>query len=417
MAPLLASMLLAAAVGLSSVDIAGAAPEQSAPVGGVVPGLTGAAAQEAAGEAAVRFKELTPARVARAEADLHTAWGIFFNDNASTGLQATHTVLNITTTGGDFVYAPTALPPGGACTEMTTAYTPTGPKLWAWDWCDGRDTIGKIVNMDAAFLNTYTTTVNGHRAYTMDEHRTSVSGNVWSVFLFNYQTNAWDLFYSSGGTKDIPGSTWDFFEIYTTVNPATGAGFYCQNLAGLTLEASAVKVMQNGTWVPASSSNSSLSSPPAGSRFDCPSLTFTIVHANDDWIARIGPPAQGTSFEAEASGNTRGGQAAVRSSSGASGGALVGWIGNGTANFLQFNNITGTAGAHQITIFYASGANRSLTISANGGAATSVNTPTTGGWDTVGSVTTTVNLNAGTNILRIGNPTGWAPDIDRIMVL
>lgn len=74
----------------------------------------------------------------------------------SQGLQATHAVLNVTTTGGDFVYAPTALPPGGACTEMTTAYTPSGPKLWAWDWCGGRDTIGKIVNMDAAFQSTYT---------------------------------------------------------------------------------------------------------------------------------------------------------------------------------------------------------------------------------------------------------------------
>jgi hypothetical protein len=155
---------------LSYVDTTAAAPEQGAPPGGVVPGLTGAAA-----------------RVARAAADLHTAWGIFFNDKASQGPQASHTVLNVTTTGGDFVYAPTALPPGGACNGMATAYTPTGPKLW----------------------------------------------------------------------------------------------------------------------------------------------------------------------------------------------------------------------------FYASGENRSLTISANGGAATSVNAPSTGGWDTVGSVTATMNLTAGTNTIRIGNPSGW----------
>jgi hypothetical protein len=28
--------------------------------------------------------------------------------------------------------------------------------------------------------------------------------------------------------------------------------------------------------------------PPAGSAYDCPSLTFTVVHANDDWSATIG---------------------------------------------------------------------------------------------------------------------------------
>ncbi len=129
-----------------------------------------------------------------------------------------------------------------------------------------------------------------------------------------------------------------------------------------------------------------------------------------------GAPPAGTSYEAEASANTLGGQAAVRSSSGASGGAVVGYVGNGTANYLQFNNVNAAAGARPVTIFYASGATRSLTASANGGAATSVSTPSTGGWDTVGSVTVTLTLAAGTNTIRIGGATGWAPDIDRIVV-
>jgi hypothetical protein len=59
-ASLLASALPAAAVGLSVVDGAAAAPDPGVPVGGVVPGRTGAAA-----------------------ADQHTARGIFFNGNAS----------------------------------------------------------------------------------------------------------------------------------------------------------------------------------------------------------------------------------------------------------------------------------------------------------------------------------------------
>jgi len=403
---------VAGLVGLSLVDGGAAA---AAPAGGVVPGITGAAAERAAGEGAVHFRELTRQRLARA--DLHTAWGTFFNDSASSGLQATHTVLDITTTGGDdWVYAPTALPPGNACIEMTTAYTPSGPKLWAWDWCGGRDTVGKLVNMDATFQATYTTVVNGRRVYTMDEHRTDAGSNTWTAYLMNYRTGAWDVFYTSGGTKDIPGSSWDFFEIYTTVNPSTGAGYYCRDLLGTTIDASDMKVQQNGAWVPAAPGNSSLSSPPAGSRFDCPSLTFSIVHANDAWRAQFGPsqpPPTGTSYEAEA--GTLAGQAAVRSSSGASGGALVGYVGNGTANYLQLA-VNATAGPHQLTIYYASGEARSLTVTANSGTPTAVTTPGTGGWDTVASTTTTVALTAGTNTIRLGNPSGWAPDIDRIVL-
>jgi hypothetical protein len=248
----------------------------AAPAGGVVPGLTGPAALKAAGAAADHFRALTPNRVA----ELHDAWGIFFNDNASSGLQATHTVLDITASGGDYVYAPTALPPGNSCIELTTAYTPDGPKLWAWDWCGGRDTIGKLVDMDSTFTATYTTTVNGRRVYSMDEHRTSTTANTWTVYLMNYRTHAWDVFYTSSGQKDIPGSSWDFFEIYTA------SGSYCHDLSGRTIEASGVKVSRNGSWVPAAPSNSGLDAPPPGSAFDCPSMTFTVVHANDDWSAR-----------------------------------------------------------------------------------------------------------------------------------
>jgi hypothetical protein len=270
-----------------------------------VPGLTGAAAQRSVSAAADRFRALTPQRVAAARAanaaapdavvqpdELHTAWGIFFRDTAGSGLQATHSVYNLTTHGDDFLYAPTALPPGGACTEMTTAYTPSGPRLWAWDWCGGRDTVGKVVNIDSSFLNTYTTSLNGAPAYTMRETQTSTSNNAWTVYLFNYTTQAWDTFYATSGTKDIPGSSWDFFEVYTTVDASTGAGYYCADGNGKAFEASGVQVTQNGAWTAANSSNSSLDSPPSGSTFDCPSLRFSIVHANDHWVGKIGntPP-------------------------------------------------------------------------------------------------------------------------------
>ncbi len=45
-----------------------------------------------------------------------------------------------------------------------------------------------------------------------------------------------------------------------------------------------------------------------------------------------------------------------------------------------------------------------------------MNTPSTGGFDTIGSVTVTVTLAAGANTIRFGNTSGWAPDFDRIVV-
>ncbi|HEX3642094.1 MAG TPA: carbohydrate-binding protein [Ktedonobacteraceae bacterium] len=42
--------------------------------------------------------------------------------------------------------------------------------------------------------------------------------------------------------------------------------------------------------------------------------------------------------------------------------------------------------------------------------------PSTGDWNTVGKLTTTVHLNAGDNTITFFNPDGPAPDIDRIVV-
>ncbi|NUR70541.1 MAG: hypothetical protein HOU81_06955 [Hamadaea sp.] len=400
------------------------ASADTAVTGGTVPGLTGAAAVAAAGPAADRFRELrqSSTRKAAVLAQLHTSWGVNFPNGQSAGMRATQSVVTgtgTTTSGGDYVYAPTAIPAGGACIEMTTAYTPSGPKLWAWDWCGGRDTVGKLTNMDSAFLAAYTTTVNGRPAYRTDIHKTSTTANTWTAYLYNYQTNVWDSYFTSTGTYDLPQFPfgWDMFEVYTSINPATGVGYYCTGLAGRAFESSSIQVLVNGVWTAANTTNAPTDGAvPSGSAFDCPALTFSVVHPNDNWLDQIGAPPSGNSAEAEASTNTLAGQAAVRSSSGASGGALVGYVGNGTANYLQFNGITSTAGAHSVRVYYASGATRSMTISVNGGTAISVSTPSTGGWDTVGSVVVTLNLVAVSNTIRFGNPTGWAPDFDRIVI-
>ncbi|MGC9670905.1 MGH1-like glycoside hydrolase domain-containing protein [Planosporangium sp. 12N6] len=129
------------------------------------------------------------------------------------------------------------------------------------------------------------------------------------------------------------------------------------------------------------------------------------------------PPPTGTSYEAESSANTLTGQAAARTSPNASGGRVVGYVGGGGGNTLRFNGVTAAAaGSRTVTVHYASGEDRSVQISVNGGAAVTVGTPSTGGWDTIGSVTVSLTLAAGTNTLTFGNTSGWAPDIDRIVV-
>ena len=71
----------------------------------------------------------------------------------------------------------------------------------------------------------------------------------------------------------------------------------------------------------------------------------------------------------------------------------------------------GTDGARAVTIHYLSAVARTAVVNGQ-----TVTFPATASWDSVGSTTVTLNLSAGSNTITIANPTGWAPDIDRITV-
>ncbi|WP_222106387.1 fibronectin type III domain-containing protein [Catellatospora sichuanensis] len=115
-------------------------------------------------------------------------------------------------------------------------------------------------------------------------------------------------------------------------------------------------------------------------------------------------------YEAEASGNTRTGTAAVAACAACSGGSKVGYLGNGAA--VAFNGVAGgTGGSRTVTVYYTSAEARTAVVNGQ-----TVSFPATANWDTVGSTTVTLNLSAGTNTITVGNPSGWAPDIDRIAV-
>ncbi|WP_171681431.1 cohesin domain-containing protein [Paenibacillus planticolens] len=132
------------------------------------------------------------------------------------------------------------------------------------------------------------------------------------------------------------------------------------------------------------------------------------------------PKPTGVSYEAEADANTLSGTADKRANSGASGGYIVGNVGNGSGNSLQFNQIQAeTAGSYELAIHYINGGgSRKGDLSINGAATIPVTFPSTGGWTTVGTQVIKVNLNAGSNALKFSNSTAgdYAPDFDKIVV-
>ncbi|WNS43924.1 fibronectin type III domain-containing protein [Paenibacillus sp. MMS20-IR301] len=122
------------------------------------------------------------------------------------------------------------------------------------------------------------------------------------------------------------------------------------------------------------------------------------------------------SYEAEAAGNTLTGTAAVAACTACSGGSKVGYVGNNTGT-LQFNGVgAAAAGTYTLTVSYLSAEARSVQLRVNGGTASTLNMPSTGGWTTVGTAQAQVQLNAGNNTIHFSNPAGWAADIDRIQI-
>ncbi len=121
------------------------------------------------------------------------------------------------------------------------------------------------------------------------------------------------------------------------------------------------------------------------------------------------------SYEAESSGNTLAGGAVVSSSANASGGAKVGYVGNGGT--LTFNGVTAaSAGNYVLTLVYLSAEARSVQVTVNAGSPVTVALPSSGGWDVLKTYDLTVALASGNNTVKLANPSGWAPDIDRIVV-
>lgn len=146
-----------------------------------------------------------------------------------------------------------------------------------------------------------------------------------------------------------------------------------------------------------------------------PSITPTA-------IASIPVATPSTSYEVEAADNTRDGTKTF-SCSLCSGGLRVSWISNNI--FLQFNHINVSYGGnYTLTIYYLNsipGRQTSAFVSVNDGPnviVPGIQILNVNCCDNVLPQITqmTVSLHAGNNTIRLSNPTGHAPDIDRIVV-
>lgn len=129
-----------------------------------------------------------------------------------------------------------------------------------------------------------------------------------------------------------------------------------------------------------------------------------------------GPPTGPLSYEAEATGNTLAGGAVTAACGGCSGGSKVGYLGNGST--LTFTNVDGgNGGTRTVTLHYATQEARTARIQANGLTPQTVQFPPTADWVTTRTTTVSLPLSAGRgNTITIANPSGWAPDIDKITV-
>jgi hypothetical protein len=161
--------------------------------------------------------------------------------------------------------------------------------------------------------------------------------------------------------------------------------------------------------------------PTTSSAYDAQRVTEHEMDEVMGFGSRLNPGSCPNQYEAEAPNNTLEGSAGIQLCQTCSGGAEVVYVGNNSGT-LQFNGVTVNAThSYVVTIWYTNGdaAPRYAYLSVNDSPGTPVSFPSTGSFETVGSVQRTVTLNVrDNNTLKFYNPiTGnWAPDFDRIGV-
>lgn len=271
-------------------------PSPSAPTGDVVSGvLRGAAVPHNSSADVSRFlaahaqRTGAPrtlagggARAADPVKTIHPAQGIaLLNHHNPTGASATHSVapgLTITHPGST-VYVPTLYPASGACIEVSTRYVQGTRDVAAWDWC-GSINFAASVRIDEDFVAKYTKA----DAYRVRIVQTDSASNTWTASLYNVQKGVWDTLFTSGGTSQGGAGGWDIYELYSGVD-AGGDSYVCGDLHDTPFEASAIMVLADGQWAPASPDNADTHYDQPSDNFDCPGHQYQLVNEYDHWRA------------------------------------------------------------------------------------------------------------------------------------
>jgi len=153
------------------------------------------------------------------------------------------------------------------------------------------------------------------------------------------------------------------------------------------------------------------------------STAFSVVAIGTDGTksapskAVVLTPHTPVAYEAEAPENAFDGGASRNGCGGCSGGGKAGNLGG--SGSVTYNDITAPAdGTYLMAIDYVdASSSRTIVVTVNG---VSFQQPMAGSaddnWDRAQRVVVPVTLKAGANTVKFGNPTDYAPDIDRIMV-
>ncbi len=221
-------------------------------------------AQMRAGDRAAASPDLTT---------IHEYVGTSFNSN-TLGSQATQSVSTKIkpANAGTTLYTPTMYPSGGSCIEMSTAYFHDSQVVAAWDWCKAITFVAQV-DINKKFMSTYTQ----HKNYSVQIIQTDGASNTWTSYLYNYQKNTWQKFYSQSGSSQAGLSEgWDIYELYSELK-ANGQSYACDDLQGKRVAARGIKVGVNGHLVAATPSNAGHDYDVPLSDFHCDSLTYTMI--------------------------------------------------------------------------------------------------------------------------------------------
>jgi alpha-galactosidase len=128
----------------------------------------------------------------------------------------------------------------------------------------------------------------------------------------------------------------------------------------------------------------------------------------------LAPVSAAREYEAEVA--TLSGSVSAGFSNYSSGLAKAGNIGGGPANTVTFSNVTVPSdGTYQLEVDYLTSGVRSFFLTVNDGTPQELDLNGST-FDEPTSTVLQVHLHSGTNVLSFGNPTGYAPDLDRIVV-